>query len=57
MWFNNLDEFIECTKILSVNEKLRKRLGSNGRRYVELNYAWDSVEKKYLDLLEKFIQN
>lgn len=57
LWFSNFDEFVECLKILSLNKKLRKKLGVNGRRYVELNYAWDCVEKKYLDLLEKFTQN
>lgn len=57
LWYNNFDEFIECLKILSINEKLREKLGVNGRRYVELNYGWDCVEKKYLDLLMKFIQN
>jgi hypothetical protein len=31
--------------------RVDRRLGENGRRYVEANYAWPVVEGKYLDLL------
>jgi SAM-dependent methyltransferase len=40
-------------KFLSLENSLRKKIGSNGKRYIEANYQWVQVEKKYLDLLEK----
>ena len=37
--------------MLSSNE-LCARMGENGRRYVDENYGWDVVERKYLRLLD-----
>ncbi len=44
-------EFREALALLEGDGSLRRRLGENGRRYFEANYAWPVVEGKYLDLL------
>jgi len=54
LWYQNYDEFVECIKLLSSEEKLRNIMGDNGRRYIEANYSWVQVEKEYLELLDRF---
>jgi|GEM_PF-2085584 len=53
LWYQNYDEFRECLNLLSSNEKLRGKMGENGKKYVEENYSWKNVAEKYLRLLEK----
>ncbi|MEM3555938.1 MAG: glycosyltransferase family 4 protein [Candidatus Micrarchaeia archaeon] len=54
LWYENYDEFKECMNLLLSDRELRRKLGENGKKYVEKNYSWDVVEKKYLRLLKKF---
>lgn len=51
LYYTNYEEFRECLNLLLHNSMLRARMGMNGRQYVEENYGWDVVERKYLDLL------
>jgi len=51
LYYATYDEFREALALLEGDESLRRRLGDNGRRYFEANYAWPVVEAKYLDLL------
>ena len=53
LWYENYGEFKECLSLLLSDTNLRKRLGANGKRYVEANYRWDNIENKYLRLFEK----
>jgi glycosyltransferase involved in cell wall biosynthesis len=39
--------------LLEGNAELRRILGRSGRRYFETHYAWDVIERKYLDLLAR----
>ena len=55
LWYQNYDEFVECIRYLSSYENLRKKMGVNGKRYIEANYSWAQLEKKYLNLLERFV--
>ena len=50
LYYSGYDEFRESLALLEANATLRERLGENGRRYFEANYAWDVVERKYLAL-------
>jgi glycosyltransferase involved in cell wall biosynthesis len=54
LWYENYDEFKECLNLLLSDKELRRKLGENGRRYVQKNYSWDVIEKKFLKLLKKF---
>jgi len=51
LYYATYDEFREALALLETDPTLRRRLGENGRRYFEGNYAWEVVERKYLDLL------
>jgi len=51
LYYATWDEFRESLLVLEQDAGLRARLGANGRRYFEANYAWPVVEGKYLDLL------
>lgn len=41
------DEFIECTRLLLADERLRRQMGRNGMEYVRRNYRWDAILTKY----------
>jgi glycosyltransferase involved in cell wall biosynthesis len=47
LYYSDLDEFVECLKLLVRDARLRAALGQNGRDYVRRNYRWDVVLGKY----------
>ena len=51
LYYASYDEFREALALLEGDAPLRRRLGRNGHRYFEANYAWPVVERKVLDLL------
>jgi len=53
LYYATYDEFRESLALLERQAELRATLGRNGRAYFERHYAWEVVEKKYLDLLER----
>ena len=53
LYYSSYDEFAEALRLLETEPGLRQGLGRNGRQYFEAHYAWDVVEKKYLDLLKQ----
>jgi glycosyltransferase involved in cell wall biosynthesis len=53
LYYAHYAEFRESLALLEGDAALRDRLGENGRRYFDANYAWDIVERKYMDLLER----
>jgi glycosyltransferase involved in cell wall biosynthesis len=53
LYYSTYEEFRETLGLLEANPGLRRDLGENGRRYFETHYAWDVVEKKYLDLFAR----
>ncbi|MHB8054599.1 MAG: glycosyltransferase family 4 protein [Candidatus Aminicenantales bacterium] len=53
LFYENYPEFRESLKLLLASDKLRRRLGENGRRYFEANYAWDIIEGKYLEIVRR----
>jgi glycosyltransferase involved in cell wall biosynthesis len=53
LYYSTYAEFREALSLLERDEGLRRALGRNGRRYFETHYAWDVVERKYLDLLAR----
>lgn len=52
LWYQNYDEFVECLRLLLSNENLREKMDKNGSIYVEDNYTWKIIEKKYLGMLD-----
>jgi len=53
LYYANYDEFGAALGLLDSDESLRRALGRNGRRYFDAHYAWDVVERKYMDLLAR----
>ncbi len=51
LYYADRDEFVECLKLLAVDERLRAAMGRNGRDYVRRNYRWDVILSKYERML------
>jgi glycosyltransferase involved in cell wall biosynthesis len=49
LWYTNKDEF--QVAIEKMDERVRNQLGLQGRFFVETNYVWSKIERKYLNLL------
>ncbi|HAK55697.1 MAG TPA: hypothetical protein DCP38_09480 [Acidobacteria bacterium] len=47
LYYEDQDEFVECLKLLLLDERLRAALGRNGQDYVRRHYGWDVILKKY----------
>jgi glycosyltransferase involved in cell wall biosynthesis len=47
LYYADRDEFVECLKLLTGDERLRAAMGRNGREYIRRNYRWDVVLGKY----------
>jgi glycosyltransferase involved in cell wall biosynthesis len=50
--YSNYDEFSRALTRLTQNPCLGRELGERGRRFVQENYAWSRVERKYLECAE-----
>jgi glycosyltransferase involved in cell wall biosynthesis len=47
LFYSDREEFVEGTKLLLADDRLRERMGRNGREYVKRNYRWDVIMTKY----------
>ena len=47
LFYANREEFLECTKLLLADERMRARMGRNGKEYIKRNYRWDVILSKY----------
>ncbi|MCA1583887.1 MAG: glycosyltransferase family 4 protein [Acidobacteria bacterium] len=47
LFYADRDEFIACTTLLLADDRLRRRMGRNGKEYVMRNYRWDVIISKY----------
>ena len=45
--FSSYDEFSKGLNLLLYNQELRTEMGSNGFKYVQINYIWDKVIEKF----------
>ena len=52
LWYQNYEEFKECILYLLYETRIRKKMCSMGIRYIQNNYSWESVEKKYLNIIK-----
>jgi len=43
LFYANRDEFVDAMRLLTTNNRLRERLGENGRSYVRQHFRWDAV--------------
>jgi glycosyltransferase involved in cell wall biosynthesis len=47
LFYSDREEFVECAKLLLADDRLRDRMGRNGKEYVKRNYRWDVIMAKY----------
>jgi len=47
LFYQDREEFIECAKMLLADDRMRDRMGRNGKEYVKRNYRWDVILSKY----------
>ena len=52
LWYRNYEEFKECISLLLTDTDTRKKMSIFGIQYIQNNYTWESVEKKYLHIIE-----
>ena len=51
LWFNAYPEFEEQLCLLLDHPELNRKLGTNGRAYVEREYTWDRVGERFFEAL------
>ena len=51
LYYGDQDEFVECLKLLLVDERLRSAMGRKGQDYVQSHYRWDVILEKYERLI------
>jgi len=51
LYYHNYPEFEASLDLLLGNHRLRQILGRNGKRYVQQNYTWEQVLRKYHKLI------
>jgi len=51
----NVNKLAEAIIYLLQNEKIRKRLGNNGRKHVENNFIWDKTVKEVIRIYKKVL--
>jgi glycosyltransferase involved in cell wall biosynthesis len=47
LFYSDRDEFVECAKLMLADDRLRDRMGRNGKEYIKRNYRWDVILSKY----------
>jgi glycosyltransferase involved in cell wall biosynthesis len=57
LYYADRDEFTEALRMLVGDERLRARLGRNGREYIRTNYRWDVILAKYEKMFAKLRQS
>jgi glycosyltransferase involved in cell wall biosynthesis len=51
LYYQHYDEFSAILSLLLARPELRGHLGQQGRAYVQQNYAWETLEPRFLDWL------
>ena len=51
LYYGDQDDFVECLKLLLVDERLRSAMGRKGQDYVQSHYRWDVILEKYERLI------
>lgn len=53
LYYANREEFVEALRLLMTNNRLRERLGENGRTYVRNNFRWEAVLGRFDRLVSR----
>lgn len=55
LWYETYEEFAAMLNLLLENSELRKQMGINGNKYLQDNYTWEVIEKKYNTVAKKVL--
>jgi glycosyltransferase involved in cell wall biosynthesis len=55
LWYENYDEFEACLNFFLNENETALKMAANGKRFVELNYSWDEIKRKYIALLDRLL--
>ena len=53
LWFRDYAEFEEELILLLDNEEVKARMGEQGRKFVQREYAWSAVEQRLLKAMDE----
>jgi glycosyltransferase involved in cell wall biosynthesis len=53
LYYESFAEFAEALHAITSGRALRRDFGENGREFFRAHYAWDVIERKYLDMLDR----
>lgn len=53
LYYETYAEFVETLQALETNPDLRAALSANGQAYFERHYTWDTIERKYLSMIDR----
>lgn len=57
LYYEDYEEFEAMLNWLIEHPKERKIMGGNGKKYVDLNYSWDIIEKKLVNFINSIVKN
>ena len=52
---NNPDEVIEKISLLLDNPEKRQEMGKAGRQFVESNFSWEEITKKFIEVMKNMV--
>ncbi|MCF7859632.1 MAG: glycosyltransferase [Candidatus Cloacimonetes bacterium] len=52
LWFDDYDDFKGSINYCMNNETIISQMAMNGKKYVLKNYSWDTITKKYIELIK-----
>lgn len=53
LYYENYEEFAEAMYVLEAAGPLNQVLGRNGREFFKRHYAWQVIERKYMEMFER----
>lgn len=53
--YHSYKEFASCMEYMLQHKSATERLGRHGNAYVEANYSWEAIEKKYIQLITPYL--
>jgi len=56
LWYNNYEEFEACLRLMLTKKDLSERMGIHGKDYVEKNYSWGEIERRYLKIVQESLE-
>jgi len=52
----NSEQLIDKFSLLLEDEKLAKKMGINGRKFVEDTFNWELITKKFIKIVESYLK-